>query len=51
MEKKTQLKSISIRVPADLYEEYKTVLRKESKIVTYDLRNHMKKTVDEDKKD
>lgn len=49
MGEKTKLKSISIRVPADLYEEYKNVLHKESKIVTYDLRNHMRHTIEKNK--
>lgn len=51
MEKKTKLISVSLRVPADLYEEYKAVLHKESKIVTYDLRNHMKQIIEQQKKD
>ena len=39
---------ILIKVPKDLYEDYKRVLHKGSRIVTYDLRNHMQKVVDED---
>lgn len=42
-----QMRTITIRVDDDLYNSYKHVLREEGKIPTYDLRNHMKKTVDE----
>ncbi|WP_323711114.1 hypothetical protein [Mammaliicoccus lentus] len=41
------MRSITIRVDVDLYEEYKFSLKEQGKIPTYDLRNHMKKTVDE----
>lgn len=41
------MRTITIRVDDDLYNSYKRVLREEGKIPTYDLRNHMKKTVDE----
>ena len=45
---KKVMRSVTIRVPKDLYEDYKRVLHKDSRIVTYDLRNYMKKVVDED---
>ncbi|WP_223896125.1 transcriptional regulator [Lactobacillus huangpiensis] len=45
---KKVMRSVTIRVPKDLYEDYKRVLHKGSRIVTYDLRNHMQKVVDED---
>ena len=45
---KKVMRSVTIRVPKDLYEDYKRVLHKDSRIVTYDLRNHMQKVVDED---
>ena len=45
---KKVMRSVTIRVPKDLYEDYKRVLHKDSRIVTYDLRNYMQKIVDED---
>ncbi len=45
---KKVMRSVTIRVPKDLYEDYKRVLHKDSRIVTYDLRNYMQKVVDED---
>lgn len=47
MEKK--YKTITLRVPADLYDLYKQVLVKNSQIPTYELRNHMQHIVDADK--
>ncbi len=41
------MRSITIRVNENLYDEYKISLKEQGKIPTYDLRNHMKKTVDE----
>ena len=39
-----------MRIPKELYFEYKNVLAKTGSIVTYDVRNYMKKVVEEDKK-
>lgn len=41
--------TVSMRIPKDLYVEYKKVLAKTGSIVTYDVRNYMKKVVEEDK--
>lgn len=37
--------SVTMRIPKDLYENYKKVLRAEGKIVTYDVRAYMTKVV------
>lgn len=39
---------ILIKVPTSLYEDYKRVLHKDSRIVTYDLLNYMQKVVNKD---
>ncbi len=39
-----------MHIKKELYFEYKKVLAKTGSIVTYDVRNHMKKVVEEDKK-
>ena len=39
-------KSVTIRVPADLYIEYKAALHAVSAIPTYDIRNHMRSVVE-----
>lgn len=44
-----KFKNVSMRIPEELYEQYKTVLAKTGSIVTYDVRNYMKNVVDEDK--
>lgn len=38
--------SVTMRIPKDLYENYKKVLRAEGKIVTYDVRAYMTKVVE-----
>lgn len=45
-----EYQNVSMRIPKELYSEYKNVLAKTGSIVTYDVRNHMKKVVEEDKK-
>lgn len=44
-----KFKNVSMRIPEELYEQYKAVLAKTGSIVTYDVRNYMKSVVDEDK--
>jgi len=41
------MRSITIRVDNELYDEYKEVLYEQSKIVTYDIRQHMRKTIND----
>lgn len=41
------MRSITIRVDTELYDEYKEVLYEQSKIATYDIRQHMKKTIND----
>ena len=40
-----------MRIPDELYSDYKKVLAKTGSIVTYDIRNYMKKVVECDKKE
>ncbi|MCJ2003177.1 L.curvatus small cryptic plasmid rep protein [Lactococcus piscium] len=44
-----EYQNVSMRIPKELYLEYKKVLAKTGSIVTYDVRNYMKKVVEEDK--
>ncbi|MCM3519942.1 MULTISPECIES: transcriptional regulator [Staphylococcus] len=44
------MRSITIRVDEKLYDDYKHVLHEQSKIPTYDIRQHMKKTINDYKK-
>lgn len=48
-----KMTTITIRVPVDLYKQYKSVLKANSQIPTYEFRNHMteviKQNVDKDK--
>ncbi|WP_223896124.1 transcriptional regulator [Lactobacillus huangpiensis] len=49
MKKNKKVKTcILIKVPTSLYEDYKRVLHKDSRIVTYDLLNYMQKVVNKD---
>ena len=41
------MRSITIRVDEKLYDDYKHVLHEQSKIPTYDIRQHMKKTIND----
>ena len=41
------MRSITIRVDEQLYDDYKHVLHEQSKIATYDIRQHMKKTIND----
>ncbi|WP_413527693.1 hypothetical protein, partial [Marinilactibacillus psychrotolerans] len=36
-----KMQSVTIRIPKELYAEYKEILLKEGKIVTYDVRKYM----------
>lgn len=44
-----EFSNVSMRIPAELYKQYKAVLAKTGSIVTYDVRNYMKSVVDKDK--
>lgn len=45
-----KFRNVSMRIPDELYSDYKKVLAKTGSIVTYEIRNHMKKVVECDKK-
>ena len=45
-----RFKSVTMRIPEELYTEYKKVLQKKGAIVTYDIRNYMNNVVEDDKK-
>lgn len=47
---KEEMQSVTIRIPKELYLEYKQVLLEQGKIVTYDVRKHMNKVVENHKK-
>ena len=42
---KEGMQSVTIRIPKELYAEYKKALLEEGKIVTYDVRKHMNDVV------
>lgn len=46
-ESKEEMQSVTVRIPKELYLEYKQVLLEQGKIVTYDLRKHMNEVVKE----
>ena len=46
----TVFRAVTVRIPVDLYDEYKEVLAKKGAIVTYDIRNHVTKVVEDSKK-
>lgn len=46
-----KFRNVSMRIPDELYSDYKKVLAKTGSIVTYDIRNYMKKVVECDKKE
>lgn len=45
-----KFKIVTMRIPEELYSEYKNVLQKKGAIVTYDIRNYMNRVVEDDKK-
>ncbi|USS90909.1 transcriptional regulator [Fructilactobacillus carniphilus] len=45
----TEYKSVTMRIPQSLYDDYKKVLEKKGAIVTYDIRNYMRAVVAKDK--
>lgn len=49
-EKKEEMQSVTIRIPKELYADYKKALLVEGKIVTYDLRRYMNEVVENNKK-
>lgn len=42
---KEEMQSVTIRIPKDLYSDYKQALLEEGKIVTYDVRKYMNEVV------
>lgn len=40
---------VTMRIPKEMYAEYKEVLKKEGKIVTYDVRNYMRDVIEKSK--
>lgn len=46
----TEFQNVTVRIPKELYAEYKLALQENGKIPTYDIRNHMKEVVEEYKK-
>lgn len=49
-ENKEEMQSVTIRIPKELYFEYKQVLLEQGKIVTYDVRKYMNEVVENHKK-
>jgi len=47
---KEEMQSVTIRIPKELYFEYKQALLEQGKIVTYDVRRHMNDVVENHKK-
>ena len=45
-----EMQSVTIRIPKNLYAEYKKALLAQGKIVTYDVRNYMSDVVEKQKK-
>lgn len=45
-----EMQSVTIRIPKELYAEYKKALLEQGKIVTYDLRRYMNDVVENHKK-
>jgi len=43
----SEMRSVTVRIPKDLYENYKEVLLSQGKIVTYDLRRYMNDVVED----
>lgn len=43
--------SVTMRIPKELYEDYKRILREEGKIATYDIRAYMNRVVEKAKKE
>ena len=48
---KMEYQVVTVRIPKQMYAEYKEVLRNEGKIVTYDVRNHMFEVIQNSKKE
>lgn len=49
-EKRDEMQSVTIRIPRELYSDYKEVLMEQGKIVTYDVRRYMSEVVELHKK-
>ncbi|EGP4935281.1 hypothetical protein KWD34_15060 [Listeria monocytogenes] len=47
---KEEMQSVTIRIPKDLYADYKKTLLAQGKIVTYDVRKYMNEVVENHKK-
>ena len=49
-EEKVEYQVVTVRIPKKLYADYKEALKKDGKIVTYDVRKYMKTVVEKYKK-
>lgn len=47
---KEEFQVVTLRVPKTLYSEYREVLERDGRIMTYDIRKHMRGVVEENKK-
>lgn len=50
-ENKEEMQTVTMRIPKELYLEYKQVLLEQGKIVTYDVRRHMNEVVKKSKEE
>lgn len=50
MEEQKKYKQVTIRIPDELYSDYKEALHEDRAIPTYDIRNHMRSVVEQHKK-
>lgn len=45
-ESKLEYQVVTMRIPKEMYEEYKDILKKEGKVVTYEIRNFMRNYIE-----
>lgn len=50
-EEKIEYQVVTMRIPKEMYAEYKEILKSEGKIVTYEVRNHMRDYIENKKKE
>lgn len=48
---KIEYQVVTMRIPKDMYEEYKNILKEEGKIVTYEVRSFMRDYIENYKKE
>lgn len=46
-ESKIEYQVVTMRIPKEMYEEYKEILKKEGKVVTYEIRNFMRSYIED----